>query len=207
MTATSERNSIYKIIGTVIVIINVICAVINFLVVWRSNNLFWALLTLLIYAVSTFISAVPFFALHEVIDRIERLEKAAIMSDNEFYTPSQEVQSTTWISEKYEKEPEEDYKGFSFEGNIRKPAVKQKKTEPKCEKGIIDDKTWQCSCGKINPKHTGACGCGERRPEYQVIKSNRYSLRKLEDKKWQCSCGKINPKYVGTCGCGVKRPR
>lgn len=126
MKALNEKNSIYKIIGLLIVIINVICAAISFYFNLKSMGLFGFLIILLIFIVSTFISALPFFALHETLDRVERLEKAAIMSNNEFYVPSEGIQSTTWISKKHEKE-QEDYKGFSFDGHIQAPTVKHKK--------------------------------------------------------------------------------
>ena len=166
MTATSEKNSIYKVIGTAIVILNVICAVINFFVVWRSDNFFWALLTLFIYAVSTLISALPFFALHELLERIERLEKATIMSDNEFYERSPEGQSSTWwVYKKRKEEPEEDYKGFFTDGHINMSTIKAyEKIDSDNEKKELESDMWQCSCGKINQQYVGTCCCGERKP-------------------------------------------
>ncbi len=166
MSATSERNSIYKIIGTAIFIINTIGGVINFLIVWRNANFIWALVFLLIFAVSTIISIVPFFALHEFLDRIERLEKATIKSNNEFYECSPEGQSSTWWADKKRvKEPKEDYMGFSIDKNINVSAIERyKKTESDRERIVIGRDKWKCSCGKLNQNYVGTCSCGERRP-------------------------------------------
>lgn len=161
---SNEKESIYKTIGSLIVGVNVICALISFFIIWAKGSLFWALVALGIYAISTTITVMPFFALDEAFARIERLELETFNINNRFRRPiKQEKKRSVFLRKKHKnKIAEDDYKGFCFDNEVAGSDRRPK--EPKKVKKNLDNGTWQCYCGTINQSYIGTCSCGEEKP-------------------------------------------
>ncbi len=215
MNNQNESKSLYLGAGRIIVIINAICAAISFLVVWVNGGLLWAVLTVVGYAISTFVTAIPFFALHEAFDKIEKLELSVYGYRRTQVTERKEYKQH---KKEYESNFSEDEE-LLFRDEYRYGDSKR----------LLDDGKWVCSCGKVRANYESVCNCGEQRPRVGKKKllnnglwvcscgKTRESYVEVcdcgEEKPlktitgWKCSCGKENPDYIGTCSCGTTKPR
>lgn len=186
----------YGIVGIIIIVVNIICAAITFFVLFLNNNLLMAVIMVLIYAISTTITVMPFFGVEEALGRIESLEMAVY---NHFYNSSALANRKSSYPTSND---EEVFKSFCFDEK-----TVENIQSVKFAKEIIDAERWQCSCGRVNLMHTGTCACGERKPQYNDESFNKVINSWLEDNKWLCNCGRKNAEYIGTCACGKRKPK
>lgn len=184
MVGSDEKSSICLNVGLILVAVNIICAIISFFVILTKGSLFWALITLVIYAISTFVSAFPFFALHELYNRVQRLELSEYgYSYSEAAIRKRDEQAKMDMKKK-------DYNLNLLAGDDN--LFSDKYTYDKSVKKLLSDGRWVCSCGRVRQSYTVKCDCGEEKPKV--------------NNSWNCICGKTNLYYVGTCACGRRKP-